>query len=392
MTMRVLPCLLLMRMWPRQLKFKVRSPILFINIKCLHSLSLIINLKHCYNLYLDTSSGLEQNMDSLTLEDKIKNTELMSLGEVQAAWVEGMTLDEYYPILKKMNWKITDLESFLDLSQNDSEAQVLYKVVGIRRLLSVPDNPPVQKVIDAGIVPILVDLLGQSQNANFQLELLWALTNIWSGTSDQTQSVVEAGAIDLFLVHLNSPSLEVVEQALWGLGNMAGDNPEYARMIYQKGGCSTIFNLLKVLPHNSSVYNNWTWCSLNIIRAKLDFSDNEVGLIWNVFLEVLGVSANRETISSAIWGLSHITDQKPKSIEILVSQGPGEYYTNLLYLRSINHYIVKYICLYKNIFALSKTKSCDLTLFNRPTWEITKFDFGWECVDSRLVFTLLIYK
>ena len=44
----------------------------------------------------------------------------------------------------------------------------------------------------------------------------------------QTSSVVQAGAIEPLLQLLNSPQLEVQEQSVWALGNIAGDCDEEA--------------------------------------------------------------------------------------------------------------------------------------------------------------------
>ena len=70
-------------------------------------------------------------------------------------------------------------------------------------------------MIDAGCVPTLVGFLDFDDDPKLQLEAGWALTNIASGTSAQTDTVIDAGALPCFVRLLKiSSSPQVREQAV----------------------------------------------------------------------------------------------------------------------------------------------------------------------------------
>lgn len=119
----------------------------------------------------------------------------------------------------------------------------------LRRILS-SDDPPLDDIIESPTQPLIsvIHFLVSGDEVQ-QLDAAWCLTNVATGTPEQTAAVLPAAPY--LIQHLSGSNIALVEQCAWALGNISGDCVEHRDILRANGVLKPLISILQRYAHSS---------------------------------------------------------------------------------------------------------------------------------------------
>lgn len=95
-------------------------------------------------------------------------------------------------------------------------------------------NERIQTVLDSGVVPKLVELLG-SPEVTVLTPALRAVGNIVTGNDSQTDAIISAGALKYLGALLTHKRVNLVKEAAWTISNITAGNDQQIQRVIDAG-------------------------------------------------------------------------------------------------------------------------------------------------------------
>jgi len=278
---------------------------------------------------VDTEKGLERRQQQSISIRRNKRDELlekkrrMNAGDEDPSAAVPLSTTDPMAFNSETNPSLIPvalLPQFAEMARSQQQEYAFHGTLMIRKLLSIESNPPIDAVVESGVVPLFVHYMTLADYPKLQFEAAWALTNIASGTAEHTHLVIEAGAVPHFISLLSSPSEDCREQATWAIGNLAGEGQKCRDYCLELGAMPPLLTLISTPGSKITVLRNAVWALSNLCRGKPQPKLELVGIALPVLSSLIN-HHDDEVVVDATWALSYISDGPGERVQAVLDIG-----------------------------------------------------------------------
>ena len=130
---------------------------------------------------------------------------------------------------------------------------------------------------------------------------------------------MDFGAVPVFVALLGSPSDDVREQAVWALGNIAGDSPRCRDTVLNSNALLPLLAQLNAAS-KLTMLRNATWTLSNFCRGKPQPPFDLVRPALPALAQLVN-SSDEEVLTDSCWALSYLSDGTNDKIAAVIDAG-----------------------------------------------------------------------
>ncbi|MBA0742535.1 hypothetical protein Gogos_015584, partial [Gossypium gossypioides] len=156
-----------------------------------------------------------------------------------------------------------------------------------------------------------------SDNSSLQLQAITRFTKLLSKKYKASiEEVIQAGVVPRFVELLGSPSDGVREQAVLALRNIVGDSLRCRDLVLGHGA---LLPLLAQLNQHAELYmlRNATWTLATFCKPPFD----QVKLVLPTLARLIHSNDDDQVLTNACWALSYLSDGTNDEIQIVIEAG-----------------------------------------------------------------------
>ena len=247
---------------------------------------------------------LKQNINTIETNDSLKDKLSIPL--------------DWYEKCEQNNIDISHFSQILSsFKSNNDIRQKFYGLVGIRKLILLPESP-VQELLNEGIIRELIELLELNSNPEFQYEALLCLTYLITKINEQIKWLILKLGIKKLNKIFESKIEEIKLQLVLFLGNLAIESSNIRNFLIKEKIYDKILALI-VSTNQKKLIKNCTWAIGNFFRIKpimpYDYAKKSIKIIAR---NLLLLQDDKEFLSDACFILCFITENYKEGIKELM--------------------------------------------------------------------------
>ncbi|KAJ5071472.1 importin alpha [Anaeramoeba ignava] len=206
---------------------------------------------------------------------------------------------------ENFNWKNAQISkefSKIEKGNINTQRRSLRKM---RKMLSTSTPKTIQIFLSFGIIEILQKYIN-SADFDILLDVLWCITNIASGNTEQTKATL--CFVPNLILYLESMNYKIQEQSCWALSNIAAEESLRSNLI-SNGILPSIIQILQNNQNNSLAFN------AAFTLSNINRGDNPpVDLLFKYNIsQVAKIHLNSTSsgiITEILWMLSYLTTKQ----------------------------------------------------------------------------------